>query len=166
MKKVCGKWVPHFLTGMEWKLFLTDACHVWTARAWMTDVVTGDDSFRSFYGMPSKQANMVGVDEAWDKPVILRPGFQSKNWLLTVFLNHGWTPGGQQSATKESNDQWPLHRNSTAKSCGRPGTVSTHGNHKNCYSMTVLLPAKQRPQFSIWREKYYKSCPIHPMSLM
>ena len=54
----------------------------------MTDVVTGDDSFRSFYGMPSKQANMVWVDEAWAKPVILRPGFQSKTWLLTVFLNH------------------------------------------------------------------------------
>ena len=53
----------------------------------LTDV-TGDDTFISFYGMPSKQETMMWIDEAVDRPVVLGPGFQSKKRLVTILFNH------------------------------------------------------------------------------
>ena len=38
--------------------------------------------------MPSKQVNMVLIDEAGDSPVVLRPGVQSKKRLFTIFFNN------------------------------------------------------------------------------
>ena len=38
--------------------------------------------------MPSKQANVVWIDEAGDRPVVLRTGFQSNKGLFTILFNH------------------------------------------------------------------------------
>ena len=58
MKKGCVKWVPHFLTGthkMERATVLNRCLPCLNRKgpnSW--HVVTGDDTFISFYGMPSK----------------------------------------------------------------------------------------------------------------
>ena len=54
----------------------------------MTDIVTGDETFISFYDMPSKQTNMVSIDKAEKRPVVITPGFQSKKQLFIIFFNH------------------------------------------------------------------------------
>ena len=54
----------------------------------LTDVVNGDGTSISLYGMPSKQANMVCIDKDGDRPVVVRPGFQSKTRLFAIFINH------------------------------------------------------------------------------
>ena len=69
----------------------------------LTDV-TRDETFISFYGMPSTQANMVWIDEAGDRPGFLRPGFQSKKPVFTIFFNH---PGPQVVDICRRRQQWP-----------------------------------------------------------
>ena len=53
----------------------------------LTDV-TGDGTFISLYGMSSTQASIAWINEAGNRPVVLRPGFQSKKRLFTLFFNH------------------------------------------------------------------------------
>lgn len=96
---------------------------------WLTDVSTGHEAFINFYGMPSKQTNMVWINETGDI-AILRPGL--KKWLFTTFFNHAGPLMVNILLKKNTYDQLPLHRNGTAKSCcGCPGITTKCENHKN-----------------------------------
>jgi histone-lysine N-methyltransferase SETMAR len=93
MKKVCAKWLPHLLTEAQKKereRYSAQLLAVFEPQGpkRLTDVITGDETFISFYGMPSKRANMVWIDEAGDRPVILRPGFSCKKRRFTIFFNY------------------------------------------------------------------------------
>lgn len=93
MKKVCAKWVPHLLTEDQKKQRVTCATKMLAmfepeGPKRLTDIVTGDETYVGFYNMPSKQANMVWIDEAGDRPVVLRPGFHTKKRLFTIFFNY------------------------------------------------------------------------------
>ena len=50
----------------------------------LTGVVTGDETFISFFAC--HQANIMRIDEAGDRPVVTRPGFQSKSRLFTILF--------------------------------------------------------------------------------
>ena len=53
----------------------------------------------------------------------------------SLYLSTMLNPGGRHSA-REDNDQPPLHRNSTARSCcGCPGAATKRGNH-----MDIVTP--------------------------
>ena len=51
------------------------------------DVVTGDETWITFYGIPNKRCNSAWVGPGGDRPTVLRPGFQSRKRLFTVFFS-------------------------------------------------------------------------------
>ena len=120
--------------------------------------VTGDETSISFYGTPSKQANMVWIDEAEDRIVVLRPGFQGRSGsslFFSTMLDPWW------STCCQRRQQWPAATTQEqycqtllrlSRSSEQPWEPQEH-----CHSMTMLLPTNQRPQFSVWRGKRYKS---------
>jgi len=96
-KKVCAKWVPHLLTEAQTKERMRCSAQLLAmfephGPKRLTDVITGDGTFISFYGMPSKRANMAWINEAGDRPVVLRPGFSCKKTFYHIFQLH-WTVG-------------------------------------------------------------------------
>ena len=90
---MCAKWVPNLLTEDQKKQRVACA----TKRLAMfepegpkqlTDIVNGDETYVGLYNMPSKQGNMVWIDETGDRPVVLRPGFHTKKRLFTILFNY------------------------------------------------------------------------------
>ena len=101
----------------------------------LTDVVAGDETFISFDGVPSKQANNYGVDQ-WTS--------RTQTWMseLEAALHYKlipqlcWIAGGRLSAQECDDAQPPLlHGNNTGKSCcDFPRTAVKRGKHKNIIS--------------------------------
>ncbi|GFS07725.1 transposase [Elysia marginata] len=54
----------------------------------LSDIVTGDENWFLFFIIPPKRLNHMWVDGQGDRPVVLRPGFQSRNRMFTVFFNY------------------------------------------------------------------------------
>ncbi|GFR94651.1 transposase [Elysia marginata] len=54
----------------------------------LSDIVTGDETWFPFFIIPPKRLNRMWVDERGDRPVVLRPGFQSRKRMFTVFFNY------------------------------------------------------------------------------
>ncbi|GFS01772.1 transposase [Elysia marginata] len=54
----------------------------------LADIVTGDETWFSFFIIPPKRLNRMWVDVQGDRPVVLRPGFQSPKRMFTVFFNY------------------------------------------------------------------------------
>ena len=72
----------------------------------LEDVITGDETWIYFYGIPKKRQNMMWVAETWiyfygipkkrqnmmwvaedePRPVVTRKGFQSRKRLFTIFF--------------------------------------------------------------------------------
>ncbi|GFS07602.1 transposase [Elysia marginata] len=54
----------------------------------LSDIVTGDKTWFSFFITSPKRLNRMWVDGQRDRPVVLRPGFQSRKRMFTVFFNY------------------------------------------------------------------------------
>ncbi|GFR62429.1 transposase [Elysia marginata] len=52
-----------------------------------SDIVTDDETWFSFFIIPPKSLNRMWVDGQIDRPAMLRPGFQSRKRMFTVFFN-------------------------------------------------------------------------------
>ncbi|GFS21136.1 transposase [Elysia marginata] len=53
-----------------------------------SDIVTGDKTWFPFSIISPKRLNRMLVDGQGDRPVVLRPGFQSPKRMFTVFFNY------------------------------------------------------------------------------
>ncbi|GFS01227.1 transposase [Elysia marginata] len=51
-------------------------------------IVTGGETWFPFFIIPPKRLNRMWVDGQGDRPVVLRPGFQSRKRMFTVFFNY------------------------------------------------------------------------------
>ncbi|GFR82642.1 transposase [Elysia marginata] len=54
----------------------------------LSDIVPGDETWFPFLIIPPKRLNRMWVDGQGDRPVVLRPGFQSRKRMFTVFFNY------------------------------------------------------------------------------
>ncbi|GFR88468.1 transposase [Elysia marginata] len=54
----------------------------------LSDIVTGAKTWFPFFIIPPKRLNRMWVDGQGDRPVVLRPGFQSRLRMFTVFFNY------------------------------------------------------------------------------
>ena len=127
----------------------------WPKR--LTDVVTGDDTFIWKIWCGSMKPGQTSL---------LRPGFHSKKRLLITCFNY---PGPLVvDVLSEKTTMTSRHYTGSVL----PKVVAavrssdqTWEPQEHWYSMTMVLPTKQGPQFSIRREKSYMSCPTHPTDL-
>ncbi|GFR81410.1 transposase [Elysia marginata] len=53
-----------------------------------SDIFTGDENWFPFFNISPKRLNRMWVDEQVDRPAMLRPGFQSRKRMFTVFFNY------------------------------------------------------------------------------
>ena len=114
-----------------------------------TDDATGDETFISFYGTPSKQANAVGVNEARNRPVVFRPGFQSKKQLFTLVFNQAGPP--RWSILCQRRHQWAT-TTTQEQYCQKLLRLSrrsdqTRGPQEIVTPWQYCSPTKQGPQF-------------------
>ncbi|GFR87673.1 transposase [Elysia marginata] len=54
----------------------------------LSDIVTGDETWFPSFIISPKRFNRMWVDGQGDRPVVLRPGFQSRKRMFTVFFNY------------------------------------------------------------------------------
>ena len=92
MKKMAARWVPHLLTDEQKKRRVDCSRNLLESfepngPKRLYDVVTGDETWITFYGIPNKRCNSAWVGPGGDRPTVLRPGFQSRKRLFTVFFN-------------------------------------------------------------------------------
>ena len=98
MRKLAARWVPHLLTEEQKKRRVDCARNLIqyfepNGPKRLCDVVTGDETWLTFYGIPNKRCNRAWVGPDGDRPVVLRPGFQSRKRLFTVFFQLQRTRG-------------------------------------------------------------------------
>ena len=92
MRKLAARWVPHLLSEEQKKRRV--ACSRQLLNDFepngpkrLCDIVTGDETWLMFYGIPNKRCNRAWVGPDGDRPVVLRPGFQSRKRLFSIFFN-------------------------------------------------------------------------------
>ena len=92
LRKIAARWVPHILTSDQ-KINRVK-CARELLRLFepnepkrLTDIVTGDETWITFYGIPNKRSNMMWLKKDDPRPVVCRPGFQSRKRLFTIFFN-------------------------------------------------------------------------------
>ncbi|GFS21440.1 transposase [Elysia marginata] len=54
----------------------------------LSHIVTGDETWFPFFILLPKRLNRMWVDGQADRPVVLRPGFQSQKRMFIVFFNY------------------------------------------------------------------------------
>ena len=92
LKKKCCRWIPHLLTDDQ-KKERVRICHLWLSMfepngpKRISDVVTGDECWISFFTNKDKQSNMVWLHEEEPRPQILKTGFRSRKRMFTIFFN-------------------------------------------------------------------------------
>jgi histone-lysine N-methyltransferase SETMAR len=90
--KKCARWVPHQLSE-EQKNQRVQMCQEWLAMfepngpKRLSDVVTGDECWISFFTMKDKRSNMVWLSEDEPRPEVLKTGFRSRKRMFTMFFN-------------------------------------------------------------------------------
>ncbi|GFR96515.1 transposase [Elysia marginata] len=62
------------------------ACSYQTVCRWVEEFNEGDETWFPFFIIPPKHLNRI--DGQGDRPVVLRPGFQSRKRMFTVFFNY------------------------------------------------------------------------------
>ncbi|GFS15076.1 transposase [Elysia marginata] len=93
MKRVCARWIPHLLTvdqkreGVRCATILLNIFESHCPKRF-PDIVTGDETWFLYFIIPSKGLNRMWVEGQGDRPVVLRPGFQSRKRMFTVFFNY------------------------------------------------------------------------------
>ncbi|GFR57859.1 transposase [Elysia marginata] len=93
MKKVCVRWIPHVLTvdqKRERVRYATELLNMFQLHGpkLLSEIVTGDETWFPFSIIPLKRFNRMWVDGQGDRPVVLRPGFQNRKRMFTVFFNY------------------------------------------------------------------------------
>ncbi|GFS05309.1 transposase [Elysia marginata] len=93
MKKVCVRWIPHWLTvdqKRERVRRATELLNIFEPHGpkRLSDIITGDETWFPFFIIPPKRLNRTWVDGQGDRPVVLRPGFQSRKRMFTAFFNY------------------------------------------------------------------------------
>ncbi|GFS01893.1 transposase [Elysia marginata] len=54
----------------------------------LSGIITGDETWFPFFIIPLKRLNRMWVDGQGDRPVVLRPGFQSQKRMFAIFFNY------------------------------------------------------------------------------
>ncbi|GFR98342.1 transposase [Elysia marginata] len=93
LKKVFVRWIPHLLTVDQKRERVRCAVELLNTfeplgLKRLSDIVPGDETWFPFFITPPKRLNRMWVDGQGDRPVVLRPGFQSRKRLFTVFFNY------------------------------------------------------------------------------
>ena len=93
LRKISARWVPHVLTPEQKKNRVFCARQILDmlepkGPKRVSDVVTGDETWIYFYGIPNKRSNMMWLSKDDPRPVVCKPGFQSRKRLFTIFFNH------------------------------------------------------------------------------
>jgi histone-lysine N-methyltransferase SETMAR len=93
MRKVCARWIPHLLTEAQKKTRVQKSKELLAqygpgGKNRLTDIVTGDECWIHYFGIPNKLQNMVWLGEDEPRPVVLRQGFRSRKSMFTIFFNH------------------------------------------------------------------------------
>ena len=76
LKKLCGRWIPHQLTGKN-KQQRVQICQENLAKSkssqWrLCDIITGDESWTYHRGIGSKQSNMVWYSDGANPSIVVR----------------------------------------------------------------------------------------------
>ncbi|GFS18619.1 transposase, partial [Elysia marginata] len=93
MKKVFVRWIPHLLTVDQKRERVRCAVELLNmfeplGPKRLSHIVPGDETCFPFFIIPPKRLNRMWVDGQGDRPVALRPGFQSRKRMFTVFFNY------------------------------------------------------------------------------
>ena len=93
LKKISARWVPHVLTPDQKQNRVNCARQILdmfepNGPKRISDIVTGDETWIHFYGIPNKRSNMMWLTKDDPRPVVCKPGFQSRKRLFTIFFNH------------------------------------------------------------------------------
>ncbi|GFR71508.1 transposase [Elysia marginata] len=93
MKKVCALWIPHLLTVDQKRQRVrcaTELLNIFGPQGpkRLSHIVTGDETWFPFFIIPPKRLNRMWVNGQGIRPVLLRPGFQSRKRMFTVFFNY------------------------------------------------------------------------------
>ncbi|GFR95136.1 transposase [Elysia marginata] len=93
MKKVCVRWMPHLLTVDQKRdrvRCATELLNMFKPHGpkRLSGIVTDDETWFPFFIIPPKSLNRMWVDEQGDRTVELRPGFQCRKRMFTVFFNY------------------------------------------------------------------------------
>ncbi|GFS11222.1 transposase, partial [Elysia marginata] len=93
MKKVFVRWIPHLLTVDQKRERVRCAVELLNmfeslGLKRLSNIVPGDETWFPFFIIPPKRLNRMWVDGQGDRPVVLRPGFQSRKRMFTVFFNY------------------------------------------------------------------------------
>ena len=168
MRKLAARWVPHLLSEDQKKRrvecsrqLLNDFEPNGPKR--LCDIVTGDETWLWFYGIPNKRCNRAWVGPDGDRPVVLRQGFQSRKRLFSIFLMHKelW-----QSIFCLRRQQSMQH--TTQELCcpklSRKCAISAQplAPQEPCFCMTMQLPTKPRsprPSYLIEESRFRTTTP-------
>ena len=120
--------------------------------------------------MPSKQTNNVWINETGDRPVVFRPGFQSKKLLFAIFPDHAGPLVVDKLLKKTKmtshhyTEQGPnvgTIRKLSLRSNAAPHKAGATLQHRERETLQVMPHLPYSPDlFSTVREKGYKSCHI------
>ncbi|GFR61250.1 transposase [Elysia marginata] len=93
MKKVFVRWIPHVLTVDQKRERVRCAVELLNifeplGLKRLSNIVPGDETWFPFVIIPPKRLNRMWVDGQGDRPVVLRPVFQSRKRMFTVFFNY------------------------------------------------------------------------------
>ena len=96
LRNISARWVPHILTAeQKWRRYncakqLLDMLEPNGPKR-ISDIVTDivrDETWIYVYGIPNKRSNMMWLTKDDPRPVVYKPGFQSRKRLFTIFFNH------------------------------------------------------------------------------
>ena len=93
LQKISARWVPHVLTPEQKKNRVSCARQLFdlfgpNVPKRISDIVTGDETWIYCYGIPNKRSNVMWLTKDEPRPVVCKPGFQSRKRLFTIFFNH------------------------------------------------------------------------------
>ena len=168
LKKLCARWIPHLLTDEQKRERVrcaTELLNMFEPHGpkRLTDIVTGDETWISYFGIPSKRQNRMWVDEKGDRPVVLRPGFQSRKRLFTVFFNC-YGPVVVDILPKDTTMTSAYYVQNILPQIKTP--LMSSGQQLEplapCFFMTTLPPINQGPQLRLFKSNQSKFCPTLP----
>ena len=93
LRKISARWVPHILTAEQKRRRFNCAKQLLdmfepNGPKRISDIVTGDETWIYLYGIPNKRSNMMWLTKDDPRPLVCKPGFQSRKRLFTIFFNH------------------------------------------------------------------------------
>ena len=107
MRKAFSWWVPHHLSHAEKTGKVHNASTILSKfgsedQKCITDVMTGDEKWFSFFQVPHKVQNMVWIGENGGRPAFFEGGFRSPRQMFMVFLS-STDPGSVVMVPKGQN---------------------------------------------------------------